>query len=177
MISLIYIKKHSYRLSYLYRSATTQITWKPPYRTEITMEPSLSAVIMIQKGEGRGGGSSVGGGRGGVWALCTSKPGTNPTIWLAKLPLSIRVQTTPLASMCQLCSQGLFLFELIWHHWGQKAAPSLATGERKHEVPSVLFLQMNKNVLKPVGHFKIFGYHKWNHFHSPSSLLSKIPLF
>ena len=30
------------------------------------MEPSLSAVIMIQKEEGRGGGAGVGGDRGGV---------------------------------------------------------------------------------------------------------------
>lgn len=34
--------------------------------TEITLEPSLSAVIMIQNGGGRGGGAGVGGSRGGV---------------------------------------------------------------------------------------------------------------
>ena len=63
-------EKHSYRLSYLNKSATMNLEYRHMKAaiTEIILEPSLSAFIMIQKGggRGRGGGRGVCANRGGV---------------------------------------------------------------------------------------------------------------
>ena len=55
--------------------------------TEITLEPSLSVCIMNQKGEGGGGWDWLPAGQGRQFVA-------GLVIWLANLPLSIRVQTT-----------------------------------------------------------------------------------